>query len=87
MVLGISLREAWVKFRAPSPSLEEGLDAGRGLDQPGDGDYLAQRRPDALPIALMRSCWLAATNASLMPPVRFKSTGVRKNRGGVPSSG
>jgi hypothetical protein len=29
MVAGISFLEAWVKFRAPSLSLEEGLDVGR----------------------------------------------------------
>jgi hypothetical protein len=29
MVLGISFLEAWVKFRAPSLSLQEGLDVGR----------------------------------------------------------
>ena len=29
MLLGISFLEAWVKFRAPSLSLEEGLDVGR----------------------------------------------------------
>lgn len=29
MLLGISFLEAWVKFQAPSLSLEEGLDVGR----------------------------------------------------------